>query len=270
MVIHTRVRSGAAGLGVLALVALILLSGCSLFTGRPDTIPPAAALYADAERELAKGRHDAARDSLRKILERHPDASQVPEARFLMGESYFRDHEYDRAVKEFETFLAYYPAHRIADLAQYRLARSYFDAMPTVERDQGITAKGLAEFKKLLKQYPESRYAPDAIAKIDACRLRLAEKELWIADYYVRQGNFQAALQRYDVILKDYPHTAAAPQALFQKADALTRLGRREEAQNTLRQLVDEFPASEWSRRARERQSGFLPGAPAHGDFRDA
>ena len=144
MVIHKRRRQSRTGLGVLALVALLLLSGCSLFFGsRPDTLAPAGKLYEDGERELGRGRYDAAREDLRKIVERFPDSSLVPEARFLLGESYYREQEYERAIREFEAFMSLNPGHRIADLVQYRLARSYFDGMPTLERDQAVTAKAV-------------------------------------------------------------------------------------------------------------------------------
>jgi len=260
VVIHKRRRQSRTGLGVLALVALLLLSGCSLFFGsRPDTLPPAGKLYEDGERELGRGRYDSARDAFRKIIERHPDSNLVPQARFLLGEAYYREREYAKAIKELEGFMSLYPGHPIADLVQYRVARSYFDDMPTVERDQAPTARAVGEFQKLIKQYPESRYAPDAIVKIEACRLRLAQKELWVADYYVRQSNWQAAIQRHDMILKEYGRTAAAPQALFQKAEALLRLQRPEEADGALRRLVEEFPGSEWARRARQKQTSLAP-----------
>ncbi|MGH7320885.1 MAG: outer membrane protein assembly factor BamD [Candidatus Rokuibacteriota bacterium] len=245
-------------MGVLALAAVFVASGCSLLRGRPTTLPPAAKLFEEGERELVRERYDAARESLLKIVERHPDSDLVPAARLLLGESYYREKEYDKAIREFGTFLTLFPGHAIADLAQYRLARSYFDQIPTLERDQAITAKGLAEFQKLIKQYPESRYAPDAIGKIEACRLRLAQKELWVAAYYVRQGNLPAALPRYDTVLKEYGRTAAAPEALFQKADALIRLGRPDDAALALRRLVEQYPASEWSRRARQRHAQLL------------
>jgi outer membrane protein assembly factor BamD len=258
VVIHRRSRRSGARLGAFALAAGLLFSGCSLFGGRPDTLPPAAKLYEDGERELGRGRYDAAREDLRKIVERFPDSSLVPETRFLIGESYYREEEYERAIREFEAFMSLYPAHRIADLVQYRLARSYFDGMPTVERDQAVTAKAVTELQKLVKQYPESRYAPDAIVKIEVCRLRLAQKELWVADYYVRRGHWLAAIQRYDVILKEYARTAAAPQALFQKADALLRLQRTDEADSALRRLVEQYPDSEWARRAKQRQTSLI------------
>jgi TolA-binding protein len=60
------------------------------------------------------------------------------------------------------------------------------------------------------------------------------------------------------MILKEYGRTAAAPQALLQKADALLRLQRREEAESTLRRVVEEFPDSEWARRARQRQTSLI------------
>jgi outer membrane protein assembly factor BamD len=258
VVIHNRPRHAVFRPGLLALGAVLLLSGCSLFGGRPDTLPPAGKLYEDGERELDRRRWDAARDHFRKIVERHPDSSLVPAARFLVGEAYYREEEYERAVREFEGFMALYPAHPIADLVQYRLARSYFDNMPTLERDQAVTARAVLEFAKVIKQYPESRYAPDAIVKIEACRLRLAEKELWVADYYVKRQQWQAAIQRYDMILKEYARTSAVPQALFLKAEALTRLQRTEEADQTFKRLVDEYPASEWAKRARQRQTTSL------------
>jgi outer membrane protein assembly factor BamD len=187
------------------------------------------------------------------LVERQPESDLVPVATFLIGETYYRAGEYEKAAPEFESFVTLYPGHAIADLGQYRLARSYFDQMPTLERDQALTARALAEFQKVIRLYPESRYAPDAIVKIEACRLRLAEKELWVADYYVRRGNYQAALPRYDTVLKEYPRTQAAPQALYRKGEALLRLGRTEEAQGAFRQLDADYPQSDWSRRARER-----------------
>jgi len=234
---------------------LLLLSGCSAFGSHPTTVAPAAKLYDDGERLFLQERYPQAREQFQWLVERHPESDLAPVARYLVGETYFRSKDFEKAAPEFETFVTLYPSNQIADLGQYRLARSYFDQMPTVERDQKITAQALTEFQKLIRLYPESRYAPDAIVKIEACRLRLAQKELWIAAFYMRQGKYEAALPRFDAVITTYGRTQAAPEALYQKADALIRLGRTDEAASLLKRLVDEFPASEWTRRARERQA---------------
>jgi outer membrane protein assembly factor BamD len=255
-IVAVLLRPGAFGRrGVLAAALSVSLAGCAFFGSRPDTVRPAGILYEDGERLLLQAKYEGARDMFQRIVERHPESDLVPVARFLVGETFYRAGEYDKAVPEFEGFVTLYPGHQIADLGQYRLARSYFDAMPTLERDQGIATKALDEFQKLIPLYAESRYAPDALVKMDAARLRLAQKEMWVADFYVRQGKLESALPRYDAVLKEYPRTASAPQALWQKAEALTRLGRTEDAAAALQRLVTDYPASEWSKRARDRQA---------------
>jgi outer membrane protein assembly factor BamD len=141
----------------------------------------------------------------------------------------------------------------IADLVQYRLAMSYYDQMKPVEQDQALTQKAVDQFKRLVKEYPESRYAPDALAKIDICRGRLAQKELWVANYYWTQGNLVAVRQRLELILKDFPRTLVVPETLFLLAEVHAREGLAEEATKTFRRLVEEYPYTEWGRRAAQR-----------------
>ncbi|MBI2553805.1 MAG: outer membrane protein assembly factor BamD [Candidatus Rokubacteria bacterium] len=234
---------------------LLALGGCGLLTQRPEVIPAAAELYERGETELGRKRYEEARTNFRRIVERHPESSYAPRARFLMGEAYYREAEFDKATKEFEAFMSFYPRHMIADLVQYRLAMSYYDQMKPVEQDQGLTQKAVEQFKRLVKEYPESRYAPDALAKIDVCRGRLAQKELWVANYYWNQGNLIGVRQRLEAILKDYPRTLVVPETLFLLAEVNAREGLVEEAAKTFRRLAEEYPYTEWGRRAAQRLS---------------
>ena len=215
-----------------------------------ETILPADDLYSKGEDEFNRGRYEDARTDFKRIVERHPDSSLAPRARFLTGEAYYREGEFDKAIKEFESFMAFYPGHLIADLVQYRLAMSYYDQMKPVEQDQGLTVKSLEALKKLVREYPQSRYAPDALAKIDICRGRLAQKELWVANYYYNQGNIGAVRQRLEGLLKEYPRTLVVPEALFLMAEIYRREGKPDQAQQLLRRLADEYSYTEWGRRA--------------------
>lgn len=233
----------------------LLLSGCAymedMFRQKPQALLPAQDLYQAGEQDMSKKYYPQARTNFQKIVERHPQSQYAPRARFLIGETYYREGTFDKAIKEFEAFMAFYPRHDIADLVQFRLAMSYYDQIKPVEQDQGLTVKAMDQLKKLVREYPDSRYASDAIAKIDVCRGRLAQKELWVAAYYLEnENNPVAARQRLEGVLKDYPRSLVIPEAMYRLADINAREGRTEEAQQMFRKLSNEYPYTEWGRRA--------------------
>ena len=237
------------------LVVLVLLAGgCAWLRPNPTPILPAEELYQIGENELGKRRYEDARTNFRRIVERHPNSSYAPRARFLMGEAYYREAEFDKGVREFETFMAFYPRHQIADLVQYRLAMSYYDQIKPIEQDQTLASKALDQFKKLVKDYPESRYATDALGKVDVCRGRLAQKEVWVAAYYYeKQGNAIGARQRLEKVLKEYGRTLVVPEALFLLAEINFKEGKPDEAVGLLRRLESEYGYTDFGRRAAAR-----------------
>jgi outer membrane protein assembly factor BamD len=104
-----------------------------------------------------------------------------------------------------------------------------------------------------VKDYPESRYATDGLAKIDICRGRLAQKEVWIAAYYLNNGNVVGARQRLEKVLVDYPRTLIVPEALFLLADIHVRDGKTEQATVLFRRLESEYGYTDFGRRAAAR-----------------
>ena len=238
---------------VLVTGLLLLAGGCAWMKPAPTPILPPEELYQIGETELNNRRYDEARQSFRRIVERHPNSSYAARARFLVGEAFYREGEFDKAVREFEGFLSFFPQHQIADLVQFRLAMSYYDQLKPVEQDQGLTLKALEQFRKLVKEYPASRYATDGLAKIDICRGRLAQKELWVATYYFNQGNPSTARQRLELVLKEYPRTLVIPETLFLLAEVNFYEGRTAEGNELLRRLSVDYGFTEWGRRANAR-----------------
>jgi len=235
---------------IVLLCLLLATAGCSYLKPVPTPILPPEELYKLGEGHIETRRYADARDAFKKIVERHPTSSYAPRARFLMGETYYRESEFDKAISEFKTFLSFYPRHQIADLVQYRLAMAYYDQIKPIEQDQGLAKRALEEFKKLVKEYPESRYAGDALAKIDICRGREAQKELWVATYYFNQGNPSGARQRLELVLKEYPRSLVVPEALWLLAEVNQYEGKEAAARDLLRRLADEYPFTDFGRRA--------------------
>lgn len=234
---------------------LLASAGCSWLRPAPVPILPAEELYQQGENELERKRYEDARKAFTKIVERHPNSSYAPRARFLLGEAYYRDADFDKAIKEFETFISFYPRHQIADLVQYRLAMAYYDQIKPIEQDQTLAKRALDAFKKVVKEYPESRYATDSLAKIDICRGRVAQKEVWVANYYYNQGNPSGARKRLELVIKDYPRTLVYPEALWLLAEVNFYESKADAARELLNRLAAEFPYTDFGRRAAQRLS---------------
>jgi outer membrane protein assembly factor BamD len=111
----------------------------------------------------------------------------------------------------------------------------------------------MEQFKRLVKDYPESRYATDALAKIEVCRGRLAQKEVWVAAWYIGQGNPSGARPRLEKVIKEYPRSPVIPEALSLLADVNFSEGRNSDAFALLRQVANEYGYTEWGKRAAQR-----------------
>ena len=130
---------------------------------------------------------------------------------------------------------------------------SYYDQMKPVEQDQAITAKAMEQFKKLVQEYPESRYATDALAKIDICRGRLAQKELWVADLLLQPGQPERGAPAARARAEGIPAHPGDPGGALPLAEVYSAEGTDRGRAALLRQLADEYPYTEWGTRAAQR-----------------
>ena len=120
-----------------------------------------------------------------------------PEAEYQAALGLLKEGKYDEAASGLRDFLAQNPQHELAPNAMYWLGEAYY-----VRRDYPAA---LAAFEGLLKDFPGTRKAPDALLKSGYCQYELK-----------RLGPARATLTR---VVQEYPESPAA-------AEARTRLER--------------------------------------------
>jgi len=125
--------------------------------------------------------------------------------------------EYDRTVKLYDRLLDKHPDFERLDLVLY------MKAFTLVERGEDDAAIGL--FKRILADYPESRFRPDA-------HMAMAE-HIFNTDY-----DFKGALAEYDKVL-GYEESELYDLALFKSAWCLWQLGKKGEAAVRFRKVLD-------------------------------
>jgi outer membrane protein assembly factor BamD len=94
-------------------------------------------------------------------------------------------------------------------------------------------------------------------SRISACERILAEYELYVGNFYFKKGSYQAAVQRFNGLLKDYPDSKNESEALYYLGLSYENMGQRDEAIYALNLLIKKFPTIELSNEARELLASF-------------
>ena len=81
------------------------------------------------------------------------------------------------------------------------------------------------QFKKIILNYPNSKYAEDSKFKLDLIQDQLAGKEMYIARYYIEREKWGPALVRLNKVLKYHETTVYIKEALHKLVEINNKLG---------------------------------------------
>ncbi len=132
-----------------------------------------------------------------------------------------------------------------ADNSRFMVCRSYEMLSPAVQLDQQYTQSAIDHCNSLISYYPNSPFVQQARDVVPRLTDKLAEKQLLAGDYYFRRHAYDSCLIYFDDLLKNYPKTRAAPQALLRMVEAYTKLGYKEDAQAARERLLRDYPSSQ-------------------------
>ena len=238
---------------------LLLLQGCAIYDymyGSPSRREGRRSdqdLLRSAEASMERHNYEDARKDLQRLMNQYPDSDLVTQARLASAKALYLGKKYDEARAEYQRFLDLHPQHERADEAHYYLAMAYFRQSDSADRDQSFTRKALDGFDLLINQMPDSQYAPDARERRVQCRRKLAEKELYVGNFYFDRGHYGAAVGRFTRLLADYPGAGFDDAALYHLGESLWRLEQKDEARAAFQRVVEEHSQSEWAPQAAAR-----------------
>ena len=91
--------------------------------------------------------------------------------------------------------------------------------------------QALQALRVVIEEYPDSEYAKSATLKFDLAFDHLAAKDMEIGRYYLKRGNFTAAINRFRAVVQDFQTTTHTAEALERLVEAYLALGLTDEAQ---------------------------------------
>jgi outer membrane protein assembly factor BamD len=160
--------------------------------------------------------------------------------------TYYIQNQYDQAILTARRFVALYPGNEQAPYAYYIIAQSYYEQISDVERDQRNTELAQQALVELIRRYPDSDYARDAVLKLDLTLDHLAGKEMEVGRYYLKSGQYAAAIRRFRNVVENYERTTHVSEALHRLTEIYATLGLLDEAQNAAAILGYNYPNSDW------------------------
>ena len=256
---HGRMRVLLARL--LPAAVLLAVSACATGPMRPPQgLPdPDRFLFERGTEELNERDWFTAREYFRQLVDSYPQSPYRGDAKLGIGDTYLGEgttEAYILGINEFREFLSFYPTHRRADYAQFKLAMASFYQMRSPMRDQTETIDAIRELTSFIERYPRSELLGEARERLREARDRLGEHELGVGVQYHRTKWYPGAIERLRTLLEKDPEFSRRDAALFYLADSYDRIGRPAEALPHFERLIEEFEQSEFLERARLRAQG--------------
>lgn len=150
---------------------------------------------------------------LDKIWERVPGTRLGEEALLLKADYFFEIGDASLAQDEYTLLAQEYPKGRYHRQAMLRSAESAERSFPGIRFDDRALVDADDRYILVEKTYPAYAERERVPARRVAIRDQRAEKDLSIADWYLKTKNPSAAEFYYRAILKDWPNTFAANEA---------------------------------------------------------
>ncbi len=253
----SRTGSTTKVIGAMLVVASLAACGGSRNAGlvggsllNPQEIPletySAEQIFERGEYELNRKQAGEAAFYFSEIERLYPYSDWARRALIMQAFAYHRDQDYPNSRSSAQRFIDFYPDDDDAAYAQYLLALSYYDQIDEIGRDQGLTFQALQSLRTVIEVYPDSEYASSAILKFDLAFDHLAGKEMEIGRYYLRQGHFTSAINRFRVVVEDFQTTSHTAEALHRLVEAYLSLGLTDEAQTAGAILGHNYQSTEW------------------------
>ena len=255
--IFSTILTMAIGLGL----CLCLLTGCA--TDKADLKKQAqydkytdAELYQKALRQVKKGHHSIAIESLEALDARYPFGDYADKALLLALYTHYQADDYASAAATAERFIRVHPRHANVDYAYYMkglissheflgFGDRYFP-MERHERDQASAKKSFHEFLMLTQKHPNSIYSPNAKKRMVYLRNMIAKSELDTAKFYLKKGAYVAAINRGNYVLDHFEQTPSIEESLSIIIRSYQALGVTDLAQDYLLILQHNFPQSKY------------------------
>lgn len=189
-----------------AIVCLFSLQGCGIidYFYLPPPEDTAQELFEAGNDAMREKRYATAAEYYQKLKDLYPFSPYGVEAELSLGDAYFLDEDYVMAGEVYKEFEMLHPRHDAVPYVLYQTGRSLQKSFISIDRPTSGIAEAMEFYQRLIDEYPGTEYADMSLVHIQECRRTLAEREIFIGDFYQRTERYGAAWLRYKYVLDNF------------------------------------------------------------------
>jgi len=247
----------------LPFTALAVLPACGLFSGNgdfgePDYASEASTNLKRGDEALESSQYQVAEKYYEYVKTKFPFLEAAKQAELRLGDVSYERQLWTEAADRYTAFVKLHPTHPKVDYAAFRAAMAHYQDMPgdwflipaSYEKDQTQVRAAYNSLNDFVKMYPDSQYAPEAKKDLAEVRKRLAEHEIYVADFYEKRDRWAAAVNRLETVAADYPGYDDE-RVLFRLHDLYNRLKDPGKAKDALQRVIARMPGTPAAERAK-------------------
>jgi outer membrane protein assembly factor BamD len=217
---------------------------------------PDRVLFERATNDLERNKLSVARLTLNTLINTYPDSEYLPQAKYKLAESFYREGStstLNQAEAEFKDYITFFPTDPRAADAQFMVAMTHVKQMEKSDRDRTQSLLAEAELRAMIDSYPDSPRLDEAKRTLRAVQEVLADGVFRIGNFYYLKKSYPAAADRYREVLTKYPDYTGAPDALYNLAESLRHNNNEPESAIYYARIVSDHPHSERVNDAKQR-----------------
>ncbi|TDR73033.1 Beta-barrel assembly machine subunit BamD [Paludibacterium purpuratum] len=211
-------------------------------------------LYTEARSELDSGNYTRAEKLYETLEARFPYGRYAQQAQMDIAYTYFKDHESELALAACDRFIKLHPSHPNLDYIYYLKGLVYLNnddswfgkwgGQDMSERDPKASGEAFTAFNEVVSRFPNSKYAEDALKKMNQLVDALGGYQMHVARYYMKRGAYVAAVNRAQTVLREYGNTRYVEESLALMSEGYGRLGMTKLHDDAQRVLALNYPKS--------------------------
>lgn len=235
------------------IIILFFFSGCYSSTKvkiEPKKIVDLEVLYKLAYTSFQDGNYNDALNLFEQVEKDYSYTVWAPKSSLMRSYIYYETSNYLQALSNLQRFKTRYAGNKDIAYAEYLIAICMFEQINFSALSQLPTELALIQFKKIIKEFPNTSYASDAKFKIDLINEQLAAKEMYLVRYYVNRNKWVPALYRLNEIVNKYQNTVFIEEALHRLIEINYKIGNVNSAKKYAAILGYNYNSGDWYKKS--------------------